>query len=227
MQVLPLTWRRILLRNAELRKTDMGAVLSQPSQVVIIGCSALLKEINALKKANNWEHVVVEAITAELHNSPEKIPTAVREKVEAAQANGSSVFVAYGDCGTGGDLDRLLEEKSVARIPGAHCYQFFAGDDVFEALQEQELGTFYLTDFLARHFDRLVIRGLGLDEKPALKPIFFAHYKKLVYLAQTDDPFLQDRAQQAATDLDLSYEYRFTGIGDMSSSIVRFVESVA
>ncbi len=135
--------------------------------------------------------------------------------------------MAYGDCGTGGELDVLLQEKSVTRIPGAHCYQFFAGDAVFDAIQEQELGTFYLTDFLARHFDRLVIRGLGLDKKPALKTIFFAHYKKLVYLAQTEDSQLQQAAVNAAEILGLNYEYRFTGIGDMSTSIVRFVEGNA
>ncbi len=205
----------------------MDASNSQSAEVVIIGCSALLKEINALKNANNWQHVAVEAITAELHNRPEKIPAAVREKIEIAQAQGSKVFVAYGDCGTGGELDVLLQEKSVTRIPGAHCYQFFAGDAVFDAIQEQELGTFYLTDFLARHFDRLVIRGLGLDKKPALKSIFFAHYKKLVYLAQTEDSQLQQAAVNAAEILGLNYEYRFTGIGDMSTSIVRFVEGNA
>ena len=200
---------------------------AQSSEIVIIGCSALLKEINALKKANDWPHVSVDAITAELHNRPEKITPAVRSSIEAAQQRGAEVFVAYGDCGTGGELDRLLEEKSVTRIAGAHCYQFFAGQQTFEAIQEQELGTFYLTDFLARHFDRLVIRGLGLDKKPALIPMFFGNYKKLMYLAQTEDIELQKAAQQAATSLGLEYDYYYTGMGDMAPAIVQFVESNA
>jgi hypothetical protein len=202
-------------------------VPAQSSEIVIIGCSALLKEINALKKANDWQHVSVDAITAELHNRPEKITPAVRSSIEAAQQRGAEVFVAYGDCGTGGELDRLLEEKSVTRIAGAHCYQFFAGQQTFEAIQEQELGTFYLTDFLARHFDRLVIRGLGLDKKPALIPMFFGNYKKLMYLAQTEDIELQKAAQQAATSLGLEYDYHYTGMGDMAPAIVQFVESNA
>ena len=200
---------------------------AQSAEIVIIGCSALLKEINALKKANDWPHVSVDAITAELHNRPEKITPAVRSSIEAAQQRGAEVFVAYGDCGTGGELDRLLEEKSVTRIAGAHCYQFFAGQQTFEAIQEQEIGTFYLTDFLARHFDRLVIRGLGLDKKPALIPMFFGNYKKLMYLAQTEDIELQKAAQQAATSLGLEYDYYYTGMGDMAPAIVQFVESNA
>ncbi len=203
----------------------MGADAAPPAEIVIVACSALLKEINALKKLNHWSHVSVDAITAELHNRPDLITDAVSESIDRAKARGAEVFVAYGDCGTGGMLDRLLAEEDVDRIPGAHCYQFFAGDESFNAMHEDELGTFYLTDFLARHFDRLVIRGLGLDKKPALKPMFFGHYKKLVYLAQTEDCELQQAAQAAAEELGLSYEYRFTGIGDMATSIVRFVDA--
>lgn len=203
----------------------MGAEQAPPAEIVIVACSALLKEINALKKMNGWSHVSVDAITAELHNRPDLITDAVSDSINRAKARGAEVFVAYGDCGTGGMLDRLLAEEDVDRIPGAHCYQFFAGDEAFNAMHEEELGTFYLTDFLARHFDRLVIRGLGLDKKPALKPMFFGHYTKLVYLAQTEDQELQQAAQAAAEELGLSYEYRYTGIGDMATSIVRFVDA--
>ena len=203
----------------------MGAEQAPPAEIVIVACSALLKEINALKQLNGWSHVSVDAITAELHNRPDLITDAVSDSINRAKARGAEVFVAYGDCGTGGMLDRLLAEEDVDRIPGAHCYQFFAGDEAFNALHDEELGTFYLTDFLARHFDRLVIRGLGLDKKPALKPMFFGHYKKLVYLAQTEDHELQQAAQAAAEELGLSYEFRYTGIGDMATSIVRFVDA--
>ena len=68
----------------------------------------------------------------------------------------ATIFVAYGDCGTGGALDAVLREENVERIPGAHCYEFFAGSETFAELADDEPGTFYLTDFLLRHFDRLV-----------------------------------------------------------------------
>jgi len=124
----------------------------------------------ALKRANGWTHVDVKCLPAELHNRPERIPAAVRALIQSSRCHYRSLFVAYADCGTGGLLDVVLKEEGVERIPGAHCYEFFAGSKVFAELAEAELGTFYLTDFLLRHFDRLVIRGLGLDEHPELKP---------------------------------------------------------
>ncbi|MCB1852665.1 MAG: DUF1638 domain-containing protein, partial [Gammaproteobacteria bacterium] len=128
----------------------------------------------------------------------------------------------YGDCGTGGRLDALLEREGVERIPGPHCYQFFAGHEQFERFSEAEIGTFYLTDFLVRHFDRLVIRGLKLDQKPELQPLLFGHYRKLLYLAQTEDEDLQRRAQAAARRLGLDYAYHYTGSGGLNHSLQRF-----
>lgn len=200
---------------------------SDDPRVVIVGCSALLKEINTLVKLNHWTHVGVEVLSAELHNTPEKITHLVCEKVDDAIGQGKHVFVAYGDCGTGGALDAELSARGVERLPGAHCYEFFAGSDVFNEMHEAVLGTFYLTDFLAKHFDRLVIRGLGLDKRPALASIYFGHYKRVVYLAQSEDESLQLAAQQAAKQLGLDYEYYFTGAGQLSDSIVKFVDAVA
>ena len=189
---------------------------------VIITCSALLREIQALIKANGWTHLEVATISAELHNRPERIPDAVQASITAARRKGQLVFVAYGDCGTGGRLDALLEREGVERIPGAHCYQFFSGSEQFKQFEEAELGTFYLTDFLVRHFDRLVIRGLGLDRKPELEPLVFGHYRKLLYLAQSEDQELQQRAQAAAQRLGLSYAYHYTGSGELGVSLQRF-----
>ncbi|WP_428623911.1 DUF1638 domain-containing protein [Sedimenticola sp.] len=189
---------------------------------VIITCSALLREIQALIKANGWTHLEVASISAELHNRPERIPDAVEKLVDTARAQGQLVFVAYGDCGTGGRLDALLEREGVERIPGAHCYQFYSGSEQFRQFEEAELGTFYLTDFLVRHFDRLVIRGLGLDRKPELEPLLFGHYRKLLYLAQSEDEELQQRAQAAAQRLGLSYAYHYTGSGELGRSLQRF-----
>ncbi len=189
---------------------------------VVITCAALMRELRTIFRANAWSHIEVICLSADLHSRPEKIPEAVKEAIEKSKARGQRIFVAYGDCGTGGRLDALLEAEGVARIPGNHCYEFFAGKRRFEQFQESEIGTFYLTDFLVRHFDRLVIRGLGLDKKPELEPLYFGHYRKLVYLAQTADSLLKERAQAAAHRLGLVYEYHYCGNGEMSRALVEF-----
>jgi len=192
------------------------------ASAVVITCSALMRELNAVFRANDWSHMQVECLSAELHSRPEKIPGVVEKAIHKAKARGQRIFVAYGDCGTGGRLDALLEEEGVDRIPGAHCYEFFAGKDQFDRFQEAEIGTFYLTDFLVRHFDRLVIRGLGLDKQPELKPLYFGHYRKLLYLAQTVDSDLKSHARMAAKRLGLEFEYHYCGSGVLSSALVGF-----
>ncbi len=142
-------------------------------------------------------------LPAELHNRPEKIPGRRARPDSRVARRYRSIFVAYGDCGTGGMLDAVLREEGVERIPGAHCYEFFATAPVFAALAEAELGTFYLTDFLLRHFDRLVIRGLGLDRHPELFPIYFGNYRKLVYLAQAPDAGVGEQARAIAARMGL------------------------
>ena len=136
--------------------------------VLIIACGALAKEIVQLKKLNGWSHIKIQCLPAELHNRPEKIPAAVRAEIEKYRNAYEHLFVAYADCGTGGMLDQVLAEYGVARLPGAHCYEFFSGSEVFNALADAELGPFYLTDFLTRHFDRPVKKGLGLAQHPEL-----------------------------------------------------------
>ena len=186
---------------------------------LLIACGALAREIMALIRANAWEHISVQCLPAEFHNRPEKIPAAVRAKIQAARGQFKTIFVAYADCGTGGLLDAVLDEEGVERIPGAHCYEFFAGSQIFNALAEAEPGTFYLTDFLTRHFDRLIWKGLGLDRYPDLASMYFGNYRKLVYLAQTEQPELHAMAQVAAERLGLAYEYRLTGYGDLQRSL--------
>jgi hypothetical protein len=124
------------------------------------------------------------------------------------------IFVAYGDCGTSGELDRVLEERGVKRLPGAHCYDFLAGGDRYQQLQEQEPGSFYLTDFLAQHFQRLVIEILGIDRYPELLETYFGNYTRLVYLAQTDSDELTAQARAAADQLGLRFERLYTGMGE-------------
>jgi hypothetical protein len=195
----------------------MGA---QPASL-IIACGALAREIVALRTMNNWPHMVVQCLPADLHNRPEKIPEAVRAKIQAARGQFTSIFVAYADCGTGGLLDAVLTEEKVERIPGSHCYEFFAGTAQFEAMAEAELGTFYLTDFLLTHFDRLILRGLGIDKHPELMPIYFGNYKKLTYLAQVASEEKIAAGRTAAERLGLQFEYHVTGYGDLASSLER------
>lgn len=194
---------------------------------VVITCSALLREINDICRANGWSHIETQTITAELHNYPDKIPAAVKQHIDSAKAKGQQIFVAYGDCGTGGLLDAMLEKEGIERIPGAHCYEFFSGKETFNHFHESELGTFYLTDFLVRHFDRLVIRGLGLDKKPELEPLYFGHYRKLLYIAQSNNDELKHQAQAAADRLGLTFEYYAGGSGDLGTSLSAFNRRIA
>ncbi len=189
-------------------------------RTLLIACGALARELVELIKANAWRHLTVSCLPASWHNTPAKIPEAIRERIRAAKPRYDRIFVLYGDCGTGGELDRVLEAEGVERIDGPHCYSFYAGNETFAALADAEPACFYLTDYLTRHFDRLIIQGLGIDRHPELQDIYFGNYKKLVYLAQSDDAELRASAEQAAARLKLEFEYRFTGYGDMA----RFLE---
>ncbi len=182
------------------------------TNVLIIACGALAKEVVELKRLNGWTHIRVQCLPADLHNRPEKIPAAVREAIERYKETHEHLFVAYADCGTGGRLDAVLTEYGVERIDGAHCYEFFAGTETFAALADEEPGTFYLTDFLVRHFDRLVKRGLGLDRHPELLSSYFGNYRRLVYLSQTQSDELQELATGQAAFLGLDYAHRHTGL---------------
>ena len=148
-----------------------------PQRPLVIGCGALARELVALTRRAGFPEVDLTCLPATLHNRPERIPEAVRSRIRRARAAGRDrIFVAYADCGTGGLLDRVLDEEGVARLEGAHCYEVYAGRAAFATLAADEPGTFYLTDFLARNFDRLVIRGLGLDRHPELLPLYFGNY---------------------------------------------------
>jgi hypothetical protein len=187
--------------------------------VLVIACGALAREIVALKKLNGWAALDVQCLPPELHNRPERIAPAVREAIDEARAKYQRLFVAYADCGTGGRLDEVLQAAGVERLPGAHCYEFFATSAAFAALGDAEPGTFYLTDFLVRHFDRLVIAGLGIDRHPELAREYFRNYRKLTYLVQAPDAGLADSARAAAQRLGLAYEEHFTGYGDLATSL--------
>jgi hypothetical protein len=190
-----------------------------PSRVLVIGCGALARELVAVIDQAGLANVDLTCLPATLHNRPGGIPAAVLAKIRAARPRYERIFIAYADCGTGGLLDLALADEGVERLPGAHCYEFYSGSDAFAAMSEEDPATFYLTDFLARNFDRLVIRGLGLDRHPELLPAYFGNYHRLAYLAQTDDPALVAAARRAARRLGLAFELRRTGYGDLATSL--------
>jgi len=191
--------------------------------VLVIACGALAREVLALK----LDAIDMTCLPASLHNRPERIPEAMRAKIRANRGNYDEILCLYGDCGTGGELDRVLAEEGVKRIEGAHCYAFFAGEETFAALAEEEPGTFYLTDFLARHFDTLVIKGLGLDRFPQLRDDYFGAYRRVVHLAQVDDADTTAKAKAAAERLGLAYERRFTGLAGLSAFLGQAVREEA
>jgi Protein of unknown function (DUF1638) len=191
--------------------------------ILVIACGALAREIATLRRMNNWTALDVRCLPAELHNRPERIAPAVRDEIRAHRARYRTIFVAYGECGTAGQLDAVLAEEGVERIPGAHCYEFFAGARTFAELHDAQPGTFYLTDFLLRHFDRLVIRGLGLDRHPELTGEYFRHYRKLVYLEQFRSPDAIERAQQIAQRMGFEFEHRHTGYGGLGERLSALV----
>jgi uncharacterized protein DUF1638 len=190
---------------------------------LVIGCGALARELVELTRRAGLPAMDLTCLPASLHNRPEKIPGAVGARIRRARADGyDRIFVAYADCGTGGLLDRVLEEEGVARLEGAHCYEIYAGRAAFAALADAEPGTFYLTDYLVRNFDRLVVRGLGLDRHPELLTVYFGNYRRLVYLAQADDAQLTVRAAGAAATLGLAFERRLTGLGELAPALAAF-----
>ena len=189
------------------------------TRILVVACGALAREIVALTKRNGWVGVDVQCLPPELHNRPARIPEAVRREIASARGRYDRIFVAYADCGIGGLLDAMLREEHVERLPGAHCYDFFATRSAFAALAEEEPGTFYLTDFLVRHFERLVIAGLGIDRHPELVEEYFRNYRRVVYLVQAHDAELVEAARGIARRFGLEYQERYTGYGELEASL--------
>ena len=192
---------------------------AQSSPILIIACGALAQEIVQLQTLNGWNHLHLKCLDAELHNRPHLIAGKLREKIAQHRNEYNNIFVAYADCGSGGEIDRVLEDENIERLPGAHCYSFFAGDQRFKEISEQELGSFYLTDFLAKHFERLVIKGLKLDQHPELRDQYFGNYTRVVYLSQEDNPSVRSLAKNAALFLGLDFEHEHCGYGDLRTGL--------
>jgi hypothetical protein len=205
-----------------------AASSSAGASTLVLGCGALARELLELVDRNGLAGAMdVRCLPAPLHNRPAEIAPAVDAKLAELAGGYDRVLVAYADCGTGGALDRVLERYGAERLPGAHCYAFYAGLAAFDELAAEEPGTFYLTDFLARSFDSLVIRGLGLDRHPELLPAYFGGYRRVVYLSQHDDPDLLAMAQRAAKRLGLAFEHRPTGYGELGAVMAGLADRVS
>ena len=193
--------------------------LEPSDKILILACGALAKEISSLIRLNGWSHLKTKYLPSILHNTPEKITEQLRMVLQSSQTKFSKIFIGYADCGTGGKIDSLLDEFDVQRLPGAHCYEFFTGKQTFAEIMEEEIGSYFLTDFLVKAFEKLVWQGMKIDRHPELLPIYFKHYKKLVYLAQSENLELQTQAHEIAERLGLVYEKRVTGYGELEHSL--------
>ncbi|MCY3925613.1 MAG: DUF1638 domain-containing protein [bacterium] len=194
-----------------------AAATAPQGRVLVIACGALARELAAITAA--LDGLDFECLPARLHNRPEQIPEAVRRRVRAARGAYGTILVGYMDCGTGGLLDRVCEEEEVERLPGAHCYELYAGPERFTALQEAEPGTFYLTDYLVRHFDRLILEGLGIAGHPELRDLYFGRYTRALHLVQAPDAALDTAARCAAASLGLRYERIVVGLDGLAEPL--------
>jgi hypothetical protein len=207
----------------ELTPSDHFNLTQPKARVLLIACGALAREIVDVIERNTWQAFDIQCLPAKWHNTPQLIVPGIREKIRAARDRYENIYVLYGDCGTGGQLDAMIAEEGVDRIDGPHCYAFYSGNAAFAKTSENEFTAFYLTDYLARHFDKLIWQGLGLDRHPDLLPVYFGNYTTIIYLAQTEDQSLQAKAKAAADRLGLDYEYRFTGYGELETEMAKRV----
>lgn len=196
-------------------------------KIGIIACGAIVRELIAIANRQQWDYELT-AVPAQLHNRPERIAPAIEEKLEGEKLDGWAsrfdlILLGYADCGTGGALDALMERyEHIVRISGPHCYEFYGGA-TFDKQNDEHLGTFYLTDFLARHFDGLVWKGLGLDRYPELLPMYFGNYTHLMYLQQLPDQDESARAQAAAAKMGLQYVHVNPGLDELEERVVALV----
>ena len=191
--------------------------------LALLICGALGKEVKTIVDEHGWD-VDIYGVPAMHHFYPKKIVEAVDRKLKQLSNGYQQLVVVYGDCGTAGALEPVLERYGAVRVRGPHCYEMFAGSD-FDRIMDERPATFFLTDWLVRNFERAVVRGLGLDRYPDLKPLYFQNYTDLLYLAQFADPRLKEKAQEIATYLGLPLEVRHVGFGDLETRLAALVEA--
>ena len=202
-----------------MQKTDKS-VLNESVPVRVIACGMIAREMLDINTQLGFEHVDLKCLPASYHHYPEKIAPEMDLAITQAKDEGfEHIFVGYADCGTGGQLDKVCEKHGVKRIDGPHCFSFYIGNALFEQKSDDFLTTFFITDFLARHFETFLVKPLGLDKHPELREMYFAHYDRALYLAQTKDEELEKLAKNAADFLGLEYDYRYTGYGDLTKAV--------
>ncbi|TPM38475.1 DUF1638 domain-containing protein [Mesorhizobium sp. B2-3-4] len=195
---------------------------NEAERLLVIACGMIAREVLAVKEQLKLDHLDLTCLPAEYHFYPDRIAPAMDKAIEKAKADGyEHIFVGYGDCGTGGLLDRVVEKHGVERMAGPHCFAFYQGMDAYAKVADDDMMSFYMTDFLCRQFDAFFMKPLGLDRHPELIKDYFGNYERLIYLAQTDDPELDKVAEAAATLLGLAYERRSTGYGDLTPELAR------
>ena len=203
--------------------TELGLPATHQGRILLVACGALAHEVLAVIKANGWSHMDLQCLPAKLHLYPKQITSEVARVVADARGKYETISILYADCGTGGILQEKCKELGVQMIEGPHCYSFFEGNAQF-SIHPDEFTAFYLTDFLVRQFDAFVWKPMGLDRHPQLRDTYFGNYTKLVYQAQTDDPALDAKAEDCARRLGLAYERRFTGYGDLATTMARMAQ---
>ena len=203
---------------AKIQKTKP----TEADRLLVIACGMIAREVLAVKEQLALDHLDLTCLPAEFHFYPDRIAPAMDKAIKKAKADGyRHIFVGYADCGTGGLLDRVCEKHGVERMAGPHCFAFYQGMDAYAKVADDDMMSFYMTDFLCRQFDAFFMKPLGLDKHPELIKDYFGNYEKLVYIAQTDDPELDKVAEQAAKMLGLAYERRSTGYGDLPAGLAQ------
>ncbi|RWC61170.1 DUF1638 domain-containing protein [Mesorhizobium sp.] len=201
---------------AKIQKTKPN----QDDRLLVIACGMIAREVLAVKEQLGLDHLNLTCLPAEFHFYPDRIAPAMDKAIEKAKAEGyTNIFVGYADCGTGGLLDRICEKHGVERMAGPHCFAFYQGMEAYAKIADDDMMSFYMTDFLCRQFDAFFMKPLGLDKHPELIKDYFGNYEKLIYLAQTNDPELDKVAESAAKMLGLVYERRATGYGDLTAGM--------
>jgi len=193
------------------------------STTALVICGALGREVKEMTVRRRWD-VDIHGLPALLHLYPNRIVSELRDKLHELKPRYEKVVVVYGDCGTAGRLDPVLDELGVSRVPGPHCYEMFAGRELFLEVSDERPATYFLTDWLVRNFNRAVVRGLGLDRYPDLKQTYFGNYESLLYLRQVPNPKLAEKAAAIAEYLGLPLEIRDVGLGELEDRLAALVE---
>ena len=215
------------MSNSATAKTSTTASspnsTSNQPPIEIVACGALAAHIREIAARRGW-NLTVRPLPAALHNRPQRITGDAKRAIAAAQESGARAVIAYADCGTYGAIDKLAAEKGLHRLPGLHCYDLYAGEQEIEQLFAEEPGTYLLTDYLIRSFDKTVIKPLGLDRHPDLWSDYFAHYRRLVWLVQQPTPELEEAATRIASQFNLPLTRIDTGTTALEAALARVID---